>query len=152
MTMDEVLEQIRSLLNDPLDALVSADVSQLYTDQDIFDRTPSALRYLRSIGVSITSEFDISTQVLDPEPTERQGVLLACRIATGLLRGELTRRLLNGDFGLIFRMGNDLIDTKTAAIQFANVSKAIDDELTVLLIIELSEETTIFGGPNSPGS
>src|SRR5678809_120620 len=118
MTMDEVMEQVRSLLNDPLEVFIDAGVTQLYTDQDILDRVPSALRYLRSVGVLIEAVLSTDAE-LDPEPTERQGVLLAARVASGLLRGELTRRLMNGNFGMVFQMGTDLIDTKTAAIQFS---------------------------------
>jgi hypothetical protein len=150
MIMDEVMEQVRSFLNDPLEIFVDSDVTQLYTDQDILDRVPSALRYLRSLGVSMDAVLTIDA-ALDPEPTERQGVLLAARIAAALLRGELTRRLLNGDFGLTFRMGNDLIDTKTAAIKFADVSTNIDTEFQVLLVLELAAENEVFGGPFSPG-
>lgn len=150
MTMDEVMEQVRSLLNDPLEIFVDSGVTQLYTDQDLLDRVPSSLRYLRSLGVSIDALLTTDA-ALDPEPTERQGVLLASRMAAGLLRGELTRRLLNGDFGITFRMGNDLIDTKTAAIKFADVSTNIDDEFQVLLLLELAAENEVFGGPFSPG-
>ena len=150
MTMDEVMEQVRSLLNDPLEVFVDAGITQLYTDEDILDRVPSALRYLRSIGVEIDALLSTDAE-LDPEPTERQGVLLASRVASDLLRGELTRRLLNGNLGMVFQMGSDLIDTKTAAIQFANASSDIEEEFEALLAIELSPETDVFGGPFAPG-
>jgi hypothetical protein len=148
MDIDEVLEQIHTLLRDPSEP--TSTFQALYDDTDLLWQMPSALRSLRALGVDIATLMTDEDE-FDVDPTERQGVLLALRVAAIMLRGELTRRVFSGAAGLLFRMGDDLIDTKTAAIEFGKMAASYDMEFNTLLTIELSGENEVFGGPFAPG-
>jgi hypothetical protein len=149
MTKDEVFTHIRSLLREALDTL-GAGVTLLYEDDVLLDQTKAALNYLIAVGVTTDTVVDSSDE-LTPEPSTRLGVLLALRVVAVLLRGDLTQRLLSGSMGMIFRMGNDLIDTKTAATQFKSIASDYSKEFISILTIELTAEPEVFGGPNAPG-
>jgi hypothetical protein len=80
------------------------------------------------------------------------GVLVANRVAMTLLRGDMIQRVISGEFGVSFRMGSDLIDTKTVAIQFKGIADAYEKEYRRILTIVLSNTGEVYGGPLTPGN
>jgi hypothetical protein len=80
--------------------------------------------------------------------------MLALRVVVSLLRGDMIQRVTSGEFGVLFAMGNDTIDTKTAAIQFKDSANSFEEEFRNLMTIVMSDaiqNQDVFGGPKAPG-
>ncbi len=152
MTYAEILEHIRVLLQEPLDGF--GIPAQSYDDDFLYIQVRSALRHLEAIGVIYEGLLTVTDGIpdFDIDPTTRQGVLISLRVVSSLLRSDITQRVVSGSLGMVFRMGNDLIDTKTAAIQLGNSSSGYMSEYNILLVLELSGENEVFGGPYAPGA
>lgn len=150
MTKDEIFEEIRDRLTEAL--LDTVDNPWRYADEELDRAARAALRYLRVIGVTTDAVID-EDGVLDPEPTEAVGMLLAYRVASELLSGDLRKRLLDGEMGLSFRMGADFIDTKTMANSLQASGEECDAKFKQLCAIVLSGQYSatnmFFGGPTT---
>lgn len=153
MMKADLFEHVRTLLRDAQQD-VGIDPPQVYTDDELILQVRSALRQIKALGVT-TDAAMTTLGVLSPEPTDVLGVLLSLRMVATLLRGDMIQRVTSGQFGVLFRMGNDTIDTKTAAIQFKNTANDFEAEFRTLMTIVMSadiENQDVFGGPNAPGS
>lgn len=144
MGLDEVREEIRSLIREP-QLNVSANPWE-YDNNDLIIQIRSALRRLRLYGIT-TATVDKDgtlTGTLD----DVTGLLLASYVAFKLINGDLTQKLLDGELGLVFRAGTDMIDTKTATIHFREVASDYKDEYDALLAIALTSSdgiSQVFG-------
>lgn len=136
MTKEELHEQIRVLLREPLKETVSG--TWLYTDEDLVLYVRSALRSLVAKGV-VTDAVMAADGTLSPEPSNRVGLLIAYHAASALLRGDMIQKLNTGEIGVAFRAGADSLDTKTVATTMKAIANAYDDDLTTLLTIELTD-------------
>lgn len=152
MVKADLFEHVRALLRD---AQKNAGINapQTYADDDLVPQVRSALRHVVSLGITTDAAMS-ATGVLSPEPTDSVGVLLSLRVVAALLRGDMIQRVTSGEFGVLFSMGNDTIDTKTAAIQFKDTADGFEEEFRTLITIILSAEIDkqdVFGGPRAPG-
>lgn len=147
MTRKEIYEEVRALLREP--QIESVEDPYTYTDDELDVQLRSALRNLRSLGLPLRTQL-LEEGVLAPQPSESQGVLLSLYIASGLLSGDLTQKLRDGDLGVYFRVGSDVIDMKTATTNFRQVSEKYRDRFEVLLTIALTDTVnasgSVFGG------
>jgi hypothetical protein len=152
VTKSELFEEIRSMLSDAQRDLGITN-PQTYEDSDLILLVRSALRQIQALGVTTTAAMALDG-TLNPEPTNQMGVLLALKTASTLLRGDMISRVVSGEFGVLFSMGSDTIDTKTAAITFRHVADGFDEDFRTLLTIVLSDIIDTldpFGGPLAPG-
>lgn len=145
MEKDELFEEIRALLTEPLDAMVTP---YTYSDEQLTTQVRSALRRISAKGVSTDAVMSLDGD-LNPEPTESVGLLLAYSVASALLRGDMVQKLNTGEIGVYARMGSDILDTKTVANSMKTLSSAYDEEFKILLTIVLSDPDTaadnVFG-------
>jgi hypothetical protein len=135
MTKDEVFEEIRAALNEAQVNTVSKPWH--YTDVDIVPQVRSALRNMRIIGIPTLADMDPSGD-FTTEPTELEGVLIALFVANRLLSGDLMQKLLDGELGVIFKSGPDMMDTKMAAAGFQQSADKFMFRFDVLVAIALS--------------
>jgi hypothetical protein len=146
MTKDEIYEEIRSQLREAQEATVTTPWR--YDDKDLVPQIRSALRYLRTVGLPVLAVMDTSG-TFETDPTETEGLLIALRVVNRLLTGDLMRKLLDGELGVVFRTGSDLIDTKTASTVFESASSRSGEEFDRLLTIALANtdggSRSIFG-------
>lgn len=152
MTKAELFEHVRTLLRDA-QSVISINPPQVYSDDELTLYVRSALRHVKALGVS-TDTVMSTLGALAPDPTDSVGILLALRVVVSLLRGDMIHRVTTGQFGIVFSMGNDTIDTKTAAIQFKDSSDEFEEEFRTLMTIIMSAEIDkqdVFGGPKAPG-
>lgn len=152
MVKADIFEHVRSLLLDAQQN-VGIDPTQVYTDDELILHVRSALRHVKAIGVP-TDAVMTTLGVLSPEPADNVGLLIALKVVMTLLRGDMIQRVTSGEFGILFSMGNDTIDTKTAAIQFKNTADDFEEDYRNLLTIILSDlikALDVYGGPKAPG-
>lgn len=151
MVKADLFEHVRALLRDAQQDLGIAP--QVYTDDELILHVRSALRHVKAIGV-VTDAAMTTLGVLAPEPADDVGVLLALKIVITMLRGDMIQRVTSGEFGVLFSMGNDTIDTKTAAIQFKNTADDFEEDyrnLLTLILSDLIKTQDVYGGPKAPG-
>lgn len=146
MGQDELYEEIRALL---FEAQVdTVDKPWHYHDDELTFQVRSALRYLRAVGVSTDAEVDVDG-TFTTSPTETIGTLLAYIVASRLLNGDLIQKLLEGEIGIHFRAGRDVMDTKTAAHAFREKASQYKVEAEALMTIVLTDADggaeSIFG-------
>lgn len=148
MTKDDLFEDIRALLKQPQAFII--DEPWDYGDEDLIIHVRSALRHLRSRGVTLEVDFSIDGE-LTGDLTESTGVLVSLYVAAYLLRGDLNNKVLNGSVGVVWRAGMDMLDTKTAAISLVQAAKDYERQYKELLMIVLSDAGTIevFGEPGT---
>jgi hypothetical protein len=162
MVKADIFEHVRTLLRDA-QADLGIGETQFYTDDELVLHVRSALRHLIALGVpttavvvlGVTADAVMTTGgVLSPEPTDSVGVLIALKVVITLLRGDMIKRVTSGEFGVLFSMGNDTIDTKTAAIQFKNTADDFEEDyrnLLTLILSDLIKTLDVYGGPKAPG-
>ena len=144
MDRDELFEEIRALL---LEGQTVAGVVQpyRYDDTELIRQVRSSLRQLRVVGVSTEAEMTVDG-TLDPEPTEAVGTLISYVVAARLLTGDMTQKLMEGELGVHFRAGRDVIDTKDAERGLQRVAVEYSLKADTMLTIVLSDQD---GGANS---
>ena len=146
MNIDEIFQEIRTPLKEAQENTV--DDPWEYIDDDLLIYVQSALRQIRATGLVLESTIQ-EDGTLDPQPSEAQGVLISLHVADSVLSGDLTKKLRDGELGLMFRSASDVIDTKTAAIHFTKSSERIMSRFEILLTRLLSLETdatsAVFG-------
>lgn len=140
MTRAELFEEIRAALLEPQVGTVQFPYT--YTDDDLIVQVRSALRRLRTIFSDLTAELS-NVGVLDPEPTEEEGLLIALFVIMRLLRGDLQKRLRNGELGVYFRSGPDIIDTKDVARGFTQVASDYAADYETLLTAVISKKQSV---------
>lgn len=150
MTKSELFEEIRNLLREPQINTVSQP--WLYTDQELTLQVRSAIRHLSVLGVQSFTAVMTTDGALTSEPTAEQGLLIALYVVQRLLVGDLTNKLLQGDLGIYFRAGSDIIDSKTAAGEFQKAATGYKAEYERLLTMVLSDAidvaNSVFGDPD----
>jgi hypothetical protein len=146
MTRDELFEEIRTLLREP--QLDSVSDPWTYSDEDLILQVRSTLRHLKAQGVTTTADMG-TDGTMSADLTARHGALVSLHVATKLLRGDMIRKLNSGELGIYFKSGTDVVDTKTVANNFRDVSTKYDGEYEVLLLLSLNDinGAEVFGGP-----
>lgn len=148
MTKAELIEEVRSLLNEA--QLSTVEKPWHYTDVEFIPQIRSALRFLRTRGVATTGVMDKDGTFSTEPSTEVEGALIALYVAEKLISGDLTQKLADGELGVIFKAGSDLIDTKVAAQSFSKAASGMADQFQTLLTIALSNAdgglNSVFGG------
>ena len=146
MTKSEIFEEVRTLLREPQTDTISDPWT--YSDDDLVLQIRSALRHLKAKGVSTTTTVSVEG-VMDTEPSDAVGTLIALRVASVLLRGDMIRKLNSGELGMYFKAGPDIVDTKTVATNFKKIASEYEDEFEIMLVLALSETSIgeVFGGP-----
>lgn len=135
MNEAELYEEIRALLREAQVSKVSDPWK--YTDEDFVPQTRSALRNLRVRGLLVEGAMD-SDGIFTTEPTEIEGLLIAYFVAERLVSGDLLQKLADGELGMVFKTGPDLIDTKTATRSFEDFGKRWRMEFDALLAIAMA--------------
>lgn len=147
MTKAEIFEEIRALLREPQAGTVERPWN--FTDADIVPQIRSALRHLRTRGLATTGVMDMRGEFTTVPATEREGALIALFVAEKLVSGDLIQKLHDGELGVVFRAGSDMIDTKEAAKSFQKVATTYREEFQILLTIGLTDAdggTATYGG------
>lgn len=135
MSVEELYEEIRALLREAQVSKVSDPWK--YTDEDFVPQTRSALRSLRVRGLLVEGDMD-RDGVFVTDPSEIEGLLIAYFVAERLVTGDLLQKLADGELGLVFKTGPDLIDTKTATRSFEDFGKRWRMEFDTLLAIAMA--------------
>lgn len=151
MDKAELIEEIRALLREPQEHLVSQPWT--YIETEFYPQIRSAMRHLTAKGVATANIGAMATDgSLTSEPSARCGVLIALAVANRLLTGDLMRKLRDGEMGVIFRAGSDFIDTKQAAKGFETAASNYQQDFDTLLAIELANADggDKFFGPPEP--
>jgi hypothetical protein len=136
MTRDELFEEIRVLLGEPQANLV--DNPWEYSDLDLVPHIRSAIRHCRMKGVRMLAVISTDGD-LTSAPTEGEGVLIALRVAGSLLKGDLLQKLLDGELGIYFRAGPDIVDTRDGAADFRRAADRYEGEFERALGIMLAQ-------------
>lgn len=148
MNKDEIYEEIRALLREP--QVGTVENPWRYDDYDLEIMCKSALRNLRIKGIPVTSAFTHEGE-LEPIPSETEGVLIALFVASRLLTGDLTQKLMDGELGIYFKAGPDVIDTQTVARHFHTVADKYDREFRTMLTVALTNldggDANVYGKP-----
>jgi hypothetical protein len=139
MNKDEVFEHIRALLRDA--QIETVERPYRYADHELVPQVRASLRYLRTVGYDTTAVMDERGDFF-PDPTEPAGVLVAYHAAASLLAGDLAQKLADGEMGVVFRSGPDLIDTTAAVRSLEKVSGTYADEFSRLLTVRMAREST----------
>lgn len=137
MDKAELLEEIRGLLMEP--QVETVEEPYHYPDDILIVQIRSAIRHLISLGVPI--EVTVSTAgVFSDDLPDTHGLLVAYHVAMRLLRGDMIQKLKDGEMGVSFRAGRDVIDTKSAGYLFEGKADEYDLEYRVLLTNFLADE------------
>jgi hypothetical protein len=146
MTKDEIYEEIRTQLREAQEATVQTPWR--YDDGDLVPQIRSAIRYLNVLGVQNVGVMNTSGE-FTTEPSPVIGLCIAYRIVHRLLTGDLMRKLLDGELGVVFRSGSDYIDTKTASQSFALIAERAEGEFSLLLAAAMANAdggaSSVFG-------
>jgi hypothetical protein len=150
MTKEELFETIRALLHEPQKDTVEAPYT--YGDAELVFQVRSALRLLRVVDLVRDTSPVVMTDkgVLAPEPSEELGLLIAYYVAKELLTGDMLGKLRDGDMGMYFRAGPDVMDTRAAVPAFQTASANLDAKYQALLTIIIAKAdsaTSFFGEP-----
>lgn len=151
MTKAEWLEEIRVLLHDAQVETVAQPWT--YAEPDLLIQIRSALRSLRAKGVLTTAVVDAAGEVTSEPTTDTEALCVAYIVAARLTQKDLVGKLRDGELGVLFKAGSDLIDTKQAARQFESVGSSYAAEaqrLLMLLIADADAGTESFFGEQSP--
>lgn len=151
MTKAELFEEIRAILAEALQDTV--ETPWVYDDPTLERAARSAIRHLKAVGVKSSVEMS-STGVLSPEPTGEVGLLLAYFVVARLLSGDLAKKLNDGELGLNFKAGLDVIDTRDAGKQLASLARHMEEKVEFHITLLLTNGTSGFGqvyGGATPG-
>lgn len=148
MTKAELIEEVRSLLREA--QLDTVSKPWHYTDVDFVPQIRSALRFLRTRGLAVAGVMDKDGTFSVEPADEMEGSLIALFVAAKLVSGDLTQKLADGELGVIFKAGSDLIDTRSAAQSFSKTATEFYDQFQSLLTIALTNAdgglNSVFGG------
>lgn len=143
MDQETLFEEIRTRLREAQEDCVSDP--WIYEDEDLVVSVRSAIRHLRSLGVSLDLSMNLSG-VFDTDPTETQGMLIALKVASDLLLGDLTKKLNKGELGVSFKSVMDSYSSTEASRAFQNAGKAFAMDFKTLLTIVLTNNTDTASG------
>lgn len=143
MDKTEIYAEIRALLREPQAATTTNPWT--YVDADLAPQVRSALRHLRVKGLTVTGVFD-ATGNFTTEATETEGMLISLFVAERLIVGDLMQKLNEGELGVIFKAGSDMIDTKQAATSFEKMASRYRTEFQTLLTIALASGADTTSG------
>jgi hypothetical protein len=150
MDKKELYEEIRALLLEPLSE-VGADEWK-FSEVELVRQVRSAIRRVRIAGIPIAQEMSEEGE-LSEELTFDVGMLIAYSVVARLLRGYLTQQLLDGELGIMWRAGQDVIDTKTAGQGFQRKASEYELEYQGLLATIFANRdggtNSVFGGPTT---
>lgn len=136
-------EEIRALLREPQVQSV-ADPWE-YKDQDFVPQVRSAIRHLAARGVLVVAVMDTNGE-FTTDPAEKEGLLIALFVADRLLSGDLIQKLKDGELGIYFKSGVDIIDTRQAERAFGVAATRYRDDFQALLTMVLTDQD---GGADS---
>lgn len=146
MDQETLFEEIRTRLREAQADTVSDP--WLYEDEDLIWSVRSAIRNLRALGVEMEFDMDV-TGAFDTDPTELLGVLIALKVCSDLLRGDLTTKLQNGELGVNIRSVMDTYSTVESSRAFAKAAAAytqdFDTLLTIVLTSGVDTASAVFG-------
>lgn len=152
MQLAEIYDEIRTILSDAQQSVGA--VHYRYPDAVLLRQVRSALRYLRVVGPAPLGTVDEEGEVTG-EFTESEGLLLAYRASERLLDGDLTQKLYDGELGLYFKTGSDVIDTKSAAQLLGSKARECSKNFQVLLAVVNTAanpgNTSVFSGTSDQG-
>lgn len=117
----------------------------LYTDEDLVLSTRSAIRHLRAIKLTLLFDMD-NSGAFDTDPTETEGMLLALKVASDLLKGDLARKLNSGELGVSVKSVLDTFSTTEASRGFQKSASAYDMDFRTLLSIVFTDATDTASG------
>jgi hypothetical protein len=135
MDASEIFEDMRSRLNEL--QVNTVDRPWEYELDDLIPRVRSAMRYLRAANVYVNSTMS-GEGVLSAPVTTIVGVLVSALATMNMIKGDLLGKLRDGELGVIFRTGADLIDTKTSALRLDAGVATLEAEVATLMAIALS--------------
>jgi hypothetical protein len=136
MTRDELFEEVRLLIQEPQD---TADVDRPaeYNDAALLAQARSAMRQLRAKGVLVNVVWNDDDFVV----SDNVGMYLAYRMAANLLSGDVVRRLKEGELGIYFRAGTNVIDTREVGNHIHVAADEYEAEAERVLMILLTDAT-----------
>lgn len=143
MDRDTLFEEIRTKLREAQEDTVSDP--WLYTDEELIVAVRSAIRNLRAKKVTLSLDLGLDG-TFDTDPTETQGVLLALKVVTDLLKGDLANKLARGELGVSVKSVLDTYSTTEAARGFKNIAAEFETEFRTLLSIVLTDATDSASG------
>jgi hypothetical protein len=135
MTATELFEDIRARLNELPVNTVSTPWA--YRPEELVHHARTAMRYLRASGVVVTPTLD-GEGALSAPLSDTIGVLVSLLTSASMVRGNLLKKLGDGELGVVFRTGADLIDTKTAAIRLESAADEMATSTKELMAIALA--------------
>ncbi len=136
MDRDILLEEIRTRLRE---AQEDCDLDPwIYQDEDLIMGIRSAIRHLRALKVTLALDLSL-TGAFDTDPTETQGMLIALRVCSDLLRGDLSKKLSSGELGVSARSVVDSWSTIEASKGLKKASDSYKEDFDTLLTIVLSD-------------
>ena len=149
MDKQELHEEIRAILRE---ALIESSLKEWHYRVDELDaQIRSALRYLRTIGVDLGGAVMDTMGVLDPEPEEDVGVLVSYFVAHRLLTGDLIQKLTDGELGIYWKEGLDVIDTRDQLRSMNKSAAEIHDRynriLNIILTGQVDDGASVYGEP-----
>ena len=146
MDQETLFEEIRTRLREAQVNCVTDPWR--YEDEDLILAVRSAIRHLRSLKVSLALDMD-SSGTFDSNPTETQGMLIALKVCSDLLRGDLSKKLSNGELGVSVRSVLDAYSTTEGATGLAKSAGQYQKDFETLLAIVLTDgadpASAVFG-------
>lgn len=135
MTKVELFEDVRAILMEAqADSVADPWV---YDDVELLRQLRSAINHLQAYGLSLDVVI-AETGGFTTDPNNFEGVLLSSFVCARLISGDLMQKLNEGELGLYFRAGMDVINTEEGGRQMAKVAKGLEDKFEVLLTMALT--------------
>ena len=151
MGMEEVIEEIRTLLREPQETTVENPWN--YAAAELTPQIRSSLRHLRVSGLNLLATMDDAGAFVT-DPTEIEGVLISLFVAERLISGDLIQKLLEGELGIYLNAGGDVIDTKTATLAFRSAADRLRYRYDTLVQVSVANNPIstvagafLYGGP-----
>jgi len=136
MNWDELIEHIRDLLLLPQQRISAQP--WVYDDEDFIVPIRSAIRHLKGVGAIVMPLTLSKDGILSRELLEDEGLVIAHYVARNMIKGDLTNKLGEGELGLYFRAGPDIIDTRRATDFFEESARSYENEYKKILAVRLS--------------
>ena len=105
------------------------------------------MRAVRAVGIALEPTMS-KAGVLSLDLSDTLGTLISAMSASRIVKGDLLMKLRDGELGVIFRTGADLIDTKTIANELRTSTGTMEDEVATLIAVALasSSQSTLSTG------
>jgi len=152
MDIEQLFEEIRFQLNEAL--FDTLEEPWTYENLQLERGIRSAMRHLRSLGISFNQTMDANGSLSAPVD-EEIGMLISYRVSATLLKGDLLIKLMRGQLGMLYKTGGDVIDTKTAARGLLDSANELNRQYEKLFLAvatrKIDEGGSVLGSPLPDG-